>query len=102
LTGLIGQMKNKDSLDFVRVALAFIVGHGLNGFARIKKTFSILDFNLWKVAIDIFSVQGSYSTAPNNSKYFSLLIPIIRMLFLITNVGTSLYFGITTGRIAPG
>ena len=44
----------------------------------------------------------SYSKATKNSKYFSLLIPIIRMLFLITNVGTSLYFGITTGRIAPG
>jgi hypothetical protein len=43
-----------------------------------------------------------YSTALKSSKYLSLLNPMIRMLFFITNTGTSLYLGITTGRIAPG
>jgi len=44
---------------------------------------------------------GCY-TFPKNSKYFSLLIPIMRILFLTTNAGTFLYFGMTTGRIASG
>jgi hypothetical protein len=38
----------------------------------------------------------------NSSKYFSLVMPIMRILFMITNAGTSLYLGITTGRTAPG
>jgi len=38
----------------------------------------------------------------SSRKYFSLVKPITFILFLIMNTGTSLYFGITTGRMAPG
>ena len=81
--------------------------HGYIFFAGKIKTLIFLALQFaWgrkKLCVFLKPLTGwGYSTALKNSKYLSLLNPMIRMLFLITNVGTSLYLGITTGRIAPG
>ena len=76
--------------------IIYLIDHSIIPYAYVLGTVNYLTFFVEHDRQDIWI----YSTASKNSKYFSLLIPMIRMLFLITNVGTSLYFGITTGRIA--
>jgi hypothetical protein len=41
-------------------------------------------------------------TLSSNAKYSSLLIPTVRILFLIMSTSISSYSGITTALLAPG
>ena len=75
-------------------------------FSRVKVLYPGGDF-LFVFSADSlgcgkFSLGFKAQTLSRNLRYFSLLISITRILFLITNIGTSLYLGIITGLTAPG
>jgi hypothetical protein len=77
-----------------------IYGRYLPPFMSPAPTFFTL--NQFNAVFLNFIFEYAVQALSRSDRYFSIDMPTTFILFLIMKTGTSLYFGMTTGRIAPG